>query len=281
MGLKYGLKIVWILRIFNFLIVHPPWDPPHLFQRSGSCPVEISQCESIRGQPAISRSVSCDLDGVINEKLLPEPRTERRPANAHSHLCMTRYPAGQTRRGSGEGYGCSFAGLTKALALRWLDVYWWTSRQLVRHGQPASDLTYRLPNHSFYTCRVVVYQIRPLCSVLVRFGVGTRGPTTGIDIPLNCGPGQVFNIETDNLVWVRGNSSWVSASPSVCCTDLSWHQLNQPAPKMSRISQITRTFQLMFSACYNAARGKSKRIFLSAHTFHAHSLLFYKETDAI
>lgn len=167
---------------------------------------------------------------------------------------------------------------------------WWVDQStlfmlagclLMEHGQTASDLTYRLPNHNFYTCRVLVYQIRSLYGVLMRFWVSTRGPTTGIEIPLNHVLGQAFNIETDNLVGVRGSSSRVSASPSVCCTDLSWHQLKQAAPKMSRISQITRTFQLMFSACYNAARGKSKWIFLSAHTFHSQSLLLYRETEAI
>lgn len=166
-------------------------------------------------------------------------------------------------------------------SLCWLDVYWWSSRRLVRHGQTASDLTYRLPNNNFYTCRVVVYQIRSPHGMFMRFWVGTRGPTTGTDTPLNHVLGQAFNTETDNLVWVKGNSLLAGASPSVCCTDLSWHQLNQPAPKMSRISQITRTFQLKFSACYNVARGKSKRIFLPAQTFHSNSFLFYKETDAI
>ena len=57
-------------------------------------------------------------------------------------------------------------------------------RQLVRHGQTASDLAYRLPDNNFYTCRVVVYQIRSLHGVYKRFWVGTRGPTTGTDIPL-------------------------------------------------------------------------------------------------
>ena len=161
-------------------------------------------------------------------------------------------------RGCGGEYGCGFAGLTKALSSCWLDVYWWTSRQLVWHGQTASDLAYRVPDDNFYTCRVVVYQIRPLYGVFNRFRVGTRGPTTGIDIPLNQVLGQTLNIETDHLVWARENSLWAGASPSVCCTALSWHQLNQAAPKMSRISQITRTFQLMCSACYHAAGGKSK-----------------------
>lgn len=121
------------------------------------------QCESIGGsQPFPGWYRVTWL--VTNEKLLTKPRTERCPVNVHSHLCMARYPAGQTWRGSGERYGCSFAGLTKALSLCWLDVYWWSSRQLVRHGQTASDLAYRLPNNNFYTCRVVVYQICTVCS---------------------------------------------------------------------------------------------------------------------
>lgn len=71
----------------------------------------------------------------------------------------------------------------------------------MRHGQAASDLAYRLPDNDFYTCvRVVVYQIRSLRGAFKRFGVGTRGPTTGTDLPLNCVLGQAFTTETDNLV---------------------------------------------------------------------------------
>lgn len=211
---------------------------------------------------------------VINEKLLPEPKTEGHPVNVHSHMCLTRYPAGQTWQGSGEGHGCGFAGFAKALSWHWLDVY---RRQLVRDGQTASDPTYRLPDKQFYTCRVGAYQTRSLWGVFMRFWVGTRGPTTSMNVPLNWVLEQAFNTEMANLVRVIGTGLWTGA----CSTDPSKHPLNQAAPKMSWISQITRTFQLMFSACYNAARGKSKRIFLSAHTFHSHSFLFYKGTDAV
>lgn len=76
-----------------------------------SIPDEILLIYSTGVDPALLKCLSVRASGgsqpfpgrysvtglVINEKLLPEPRTERRPVNVHSHLCVTRYPAGQTR----------------------------------------------------------------------------------------------------------------------------------------------------------------------------------------
>lgn len=151
---------------------------------------------------------------VINEKLLPEPRTERHPVKIHSHLCTTRCPAGQTWWGSGKGYGCGFSGLSEALSSRWLAGCWWSSRQLVCVTDTIWSRVELSPRDNCYTRRVVVYQTRSLHGLFRRFWVGTRGSATGTVALLTHVWGQAFNKESENLVRVRGHSSWAVPAPA-------------------------------------------------------------------